>query len=54
MTVAITRLEHTAALRGRGASKDWGDADGSGMTCRAVAGREIMDGVGVAAGRNWG
>ncbi len=41
-------------LRGRGASRDWGDADGSGMTCRAVAGREIMDGVGVAAGRNWG
>jgi len=49
--------EHWSRLGGlfsRGASRDWGDADGSGMTCRAVAGREIMDGIGVAAGRNWG
>lgn len=30
----------------------WRDADGSDITCRAEAGWKIMDGVGVAVGRD--
>ena len=32
----------------------WGDGDGNGMTSRAEAGWENVDGVGAAAGRNGG
>ena len=47
----IGKLGHTVRLI-PGVSRDWGSANGSDMTGRAVDGRESMDGVGVAAGRN--
>ena len=42
-----------ARTRG-GLSRSWGDGDGNGMTSRAEAGWENVDGVGAAAGRNGG
>lgn len=43
-----------ADMTGAGVSRDWGDADGSDMTGRAAAGWEIVDGPGIAAGRDEG
>jgi menaquinone-9 beta-reductase len=47
-----TGLEADRQRAHAGLSGDWGDADGSDMTCLVEAGRGIVDGLGVAAGRN--
>jgi hypothetical protein len=53
-TLGAGLVRRAQIVRHAGLSGDWGNADGSDMTCLVEAGRGIVDGVGVAVGRNAG